>query len=204
MDEGLEPVQTAEAAEASRCRPELLTPAGVNVGSVAGRKGVEPVRGGGCEVRKARCKRISKESGHRAGEVRRVMAMAARVTLEHGGAAEDRAPSPEAGLRIKLRGLRAVLDPRRGGHTMQRGLIQNRDVPDVLAVVVMPPATMVDDPGVLPSEVVGPVVRTLVPGVGGCDATPPAADALGVVGWPNVDCSHSICSGVNGLAMDRT
>lgn len=46
MDEGLEPAQTAEAAEASRCRPELLTPAGVNVGSVAGRKGVEPVRGG--------------------------------------------------------------------------------------------------------------------------------------------------------------
>ena len=48
--ECVEPVQAAEATEASRCRPVLLAPAGVNVGSVVGREGapsVEPVRGGG-------------------------------------------------------------------------------------------------------------------------------------------------------------
>ena len=46
----MEPAPTAEAAEASRCRPELFTPAGVNVGSVAGREGtpsVEPAQGEG-------------------------------------------------------------------------------------------------------------------------------------------------------------
>ena len=57
----------------------------------------------------------------------------------------------------------------------------------------MPPtAEMLD-------EMEGPVVPAL-PGGSGSGAVLPAG-ALGDAGWPKVDCSHAICSGVNRLAM---
>ena len=51
----------------------------------------------------------------------------------------------------------------------------------MLVVVIMPLAAMVDDPSGLPDEMEKPVVHVLVPGEGGCNATP-LAETLGIGG----------------------